>query len=352
MKKTTMNNTKKHNFITRITAIMMTAITLISFGMTSITAEASGFDAKDIYCAGYFRTNEPTYQDKNFRRREIKGFSVNYDNVVLGIQAIFSDGTTGAQLGNSSKGIRVTVKLDENDYITGITYNDNVTYKDKTNAIANLKIYTKNGKVYGAYGTAQGGNEEISLKDAYSAFGQGWRAVGFKVAIPKNSNYLTGIGVMFSKELNKNDQEVANIEYLEKVYEYQQREERKINVKIDLGGGYFVKKQDFYARKITGIDINGNYILGSWEKIREVGDDDQSFWLSANYVEFGYSFDIRGGTNWPYSGIFWKGSTDEIQSINITTGGTCRNASITIKVDGKQVLHHGNCASHGHYNFK
>ena len=107
MKKTTMNNTKKHNFITRITAIMMTAITLISLGMTSITAKASGFDAKDIYCAGYFRTNEPTYQDKNFRRREIKGFSVNYDNVVLGIQAIFADGTTGAQLGNSSKGIRV-----------------------------------------------------------------------------------------------------------------------------------------------------------------------------------------------------------------------------------------------------
>ena len=68
-------------------------------------------------------------------------------------------------------------------------------------------------------------------------------------------------------------------------------------------------------------------------------------------MELSYSFDIKGGTNWPYSGIFWQGSTDEIQNINITTGGTCRRASITIKVDGKQVLHHGNCASHKHYNF-
>lgn len=71
MKKTTMNNTKKHNFITRITAIIMTAITLISFGMTSITAEASGFNAKDIFCAGYFRTNDPTEQLRYQRRHKL-----------------------------------------------------------------------------------------------------------------------------------------------------------------------------------------------------------------------------------------------------------------------------------------
>lgn len=347
----------KQNFIVKIISTVMALITISTIGMTSvIKADAAGYSGKDVWFVGSFPTDDPTDQDKNYRRREIRGLIINYEfDVVTGIQAIFSDGSQGIQLGSADGSHQTRINFLENDYFAGITYNYNVKYNNRSDAIANLRIYTKNGLVFGPFGYSQDGTHEETFKDFSMFKGSELRAVGLKASCPKNNaSYLTGLGIMLTEKsnLDKDDKTAAQIEYHVKERELEERANRMIHVKIDIGAGYYCRQQQFYGRKIVGVDQNtGEYILGNWQCLRDTNKEDDDFYVTADFVEFGYSFDIKGGTNWPYSGIFWQGSTDEIQNINITTGGTCRRASITIKVDGKQVLHHGNCASHKHYNF-
>ena len=77
--------------------------------------------------------------------------------------------------------------------------------------------------------------------------------------------------------------------------------------------------------------------------------------IPKKYVEFGFEFDVKDGTNWPYSGVFRTAADSEktpVEKIDIATGGAIRTASITIKVNDKEVVHETNCESHAPHYFK
>ena len=347
---------KKTNIRTRIMAAVLSVITLVSAtSLCAVTASAETYSLPFTSSFGNFSSGDKIYQDTNYYLHEVKGFVVNYGEVVNGLSAILTDNSAGYQHGSSAEGKKEKVLLDNGDYISSITYNCEVNYKGQSKAISNLTLYTENGKIYGPYGTAKGGVYDDLLQNFAKTSSLSYRLIGFISSSDDSDNtYLTGLGIMLAEsarldadeETAKRNRDTAMMQAVEA------RKKRSIDLKIDIGSGYICKKQQFYGRKIIGVDhATGKYILGEWEKLFEEGDKDMNVAISANYVEFGYSFDIKGGTDWPYSGIFWQGSTDEIRSIKIVTGGGCRTASINIKVNGMTVLNYGNCSSHRHYDF-
>ena len=42
---------------------------------------------------------------------------------------------------------------------------------------------------------------------------------------------------------------------------------------------------------------------------REIGD--YEFYIDGDYVEFGFGFNIKGGTTWAYSNVFWTMSDSD-----------------------------------------
>lgn len=119
-------------------------------------------------------------------------------------------------------------------------------------------------------------------------------------------------------------------------------------------GGYTAKNVKLYGRKIVSVDHNGEYVLGDWEllgggasTLSGIGLGGYSLTISGDYAAFAFSFDIKGGTDFPYSGVFWNDvynyGWDEI---NIELSGTCRMADIEICVGGKKVVDEWNCSSH------
>ena len=125
----------------------------------------------------------------------------------------------------------------------------------------------------------------------------------------------------------------------------------KIHVFIDDAGDYFTKHIKFYAKEIKGIDNNGNYKLGNWVCIRDADGGDQDFWISGKYGEFGFSFDITWGTDWPFSSPFWSINQGIAKDIFIDLRGEARTADITIKVNNNTVVHETNCSSHSEYKW-
>ena len=113
-----------------------------------------------------------------------------------------------------------------------------------------------------------------------------------------------------------------------------------VMVTIDYATAYITKECNFYARKAGG----------NWEKKYKKGDPD-TFFVPAEYVEFGFEFDISGGTNWPYSQPFWLIKADPnitsknvhikpdtlVEKIKIEMGGTVRYSKIWIYVNGQQI---------------
>ena len=77
-----------------------------------------------------------------------------------------------------------------------------------------------------------------------------------------------------------------------------------ISVHIDTCSAYKANYLTFYG-------LNSD---GKWEEIahysrRLYGKDttgNKDFTASKSYSAFGFEFDIDSGTNWPYSGVFWK----------------------------------------------
>ncbi len=134
----------------------------------------------------------------------------------------------------------------------------------------------------------------------------------------------------------------------QKVYEYTNCPSRTrypwnsngINVGISHTGGYEINERHFYARKFGG----------SWEEKGNSG----TFLVPDGYVEFGFEFDIWGGTRWPYSNVFYTAADSEktpAKKIQIKTGGLIRGASITIYVNDKEQLYHATCDTHARYDW-
>ena len=99
------------------------------------------------------------------------------------------------------------------------------------------------------------------------------------------------------------------------------------------------------------MDEEGNLKLGAWKKLMDEEEGSKSFEIGGEYAEFGFSFDIYRGTDWPYSGVFYTADKGAASKINIEWGGACRTAWIEIKVDDKTVVDNTNCSSHSEYDF-
>lgn len=125
----------------------------------------------------------------------------------------------------------------------------------------------------------------------------------------------------------------------------------QIEVKTDPGTAYATKHQRFYARPIIGLNEDGTFKLGAWERLMNESTGNQKFYVDGKYAEFGFSFDISWGTDWPYSGVFWKAEQGAVEKIFIEWGGGCRTAWIEITVDDTKIVDNTNCSSHSEYNF-
>ncbi len=119
-------------------------------------------------------------------------------------------------------------------------------------------------------------------------------------------------------------------------------------------GGYTAKNVKLYGRKIVSVDYKGEYVLGDWELLNGgdttlggIGLGGFRLSISGEYAEFAFSFDVKGGTDFPYSGIFWKNVYNHgWDNISIELSGTCRMADIEICVGSKKVVDEWNCSSH------
>ncbi len=120
----------------------------------------------------------------------------------------------------------------------------------------------------------------------------------------------------------------------------------KIHIATDSATLYGTKHQRLYGKRITSIKSNGEPILSGWERIIDAESGDKSIYVDGSYVEFGFSFDIVWGTDWPYTGPFWSLKDGPAKDIRIEWGGTVRCAWIKITVDGREVVHNTNCDSH------
>ena len=144
------------------------------------------------------------------------------------------------------------------------------------------------------------------------------------------------------------------------VYDTDTRTSGSFPVHIDVAGAYNTNTVAFYGRKSLGRNSDGTYKLCGWETLRKKEGSwathipNQDFTVSNEYVELGFEFDIALGTDWPYSGVFWK-STDtareKINSVLINFGGTNRITTLTIKVNGNKVFHDGNWDKHSRYSW-
>ena len=141
--------------------------------------------------------------------------------------------------------------------------------------------------------------------------------------------------------------------------EHEKLEGIEKTVTIHNYGFYHAKNVKFYGRRITGVDDNGEYILGNWEQINKKESFDGGMGVYAlgikhkfegHYAEYAFSFDITWGTDFPYSGVFWSDLNDTNGSdISISFGGTCRRAEINIYVGDKTVVSETNCSAHSEW---
>ena len=120
----------------------------------------------------------------------------------------------------------------------------------------------------------------------------------------------------------------------------------RIHIKTDTAYGYITKHQKLWGKAVTGIEADGHFVLGDWDCLMDAGNGNQERYISGKYAELGFEFDITGGTDWPYTGVFWTADQGAAEEVFIDMGGGCRTASIKISVNGKQIFRDGNCDSH------
>ena len=136
----------------------------------------------------------------------------------------------------------------------------------------------------------------------------------------------------------------------EQLEKYEQMKRSTVHVTISNSGLYLMKSSKLYVRKVTGVDEEGNFILGGWERVyseSDVGmDRTDSVVVPGTGVCFAYSFDVRLGTDFPYSGVFLNDQTRDVGSVDVLLGGLVRMVECIIKIDGKINYSDFNCDSH------
>ena len=77
--------------------------------------------------------------------------------------------------------------------------------------------------------------------------------------------------------------------------------------------------------------------------------------IDGSYVEFGFEFYITLWAGYAYSSVFWTAedsAREKVNDISIVMDGALLNASINIKVNGKEVVNVGRCGSHYQHNWE
>ena len=129
----------------------------------------------------------------------------------------------------------------------------------------------------------------------------------------------------------------------------------KFKVDINVAGAYNTKTIAFYGRKSLGLNEDGSYKLGGWERLQnwegswDSHTGDQSFEVLRKYVELGFEFDIASGTDWPYSDMFWSSSktaNEQVNYVYIDFGGARRRVSLKIQVNDRTLYSNDYCDSH------
>ena len=151
---------------------------------------------------------------------------------------------------------------------------------------------------------------------------------------------------------------------LKQEQEQKEKEERKKDqitgmylhqkkIELDQFGLYHAKSVKLYGRRVLSINDDGSFNLGNREVIRDMSMHclkTYKFYITGDYVEFAFSFDVTRGTDFPYSGVFWdEAYNNSWNNIRITMGGAVRTASINIKVGGNTVVDESNCSSHSEW---
>ena len=136
------------------------------------------------------------------------------------------------------------------------------------------------------------------------------------------------------------------------------RQVRKpISYEVDSASAWKEKTQRLMGKRIIGVDSNGNPKLSGWEEISTDKGDVKKYNISGAYAEFGFEVDVKLGTDWPYSDVFWRINDGVVSGIKIDTGGPCRNVNVKIEVKKAEsdsystVFEKKNCDSHHRYNW-
>ena len=162
-----------------------------------------------------------------------------------------------------------------------------------------------------------------------------------RIAIPLSykMNYLEDGSQVYA------DQKIENSNL-----KIEKREAIKVN--FDSAYGYRTNYARFYARPIIGVNKDGSYKLGDWERLQESGSSNQEFYVKGKYAEFAFSFDIMGGKDWPYTDIFWRANQGAPKKMYIEWGGGSQTPWIEITVDGNRVVDQSGLSSHDKDKFQ
>ena len=276
--------------------------------------------------------------------------------------SLFKNGVTPADLKDNG--------IDENNpgvaEVTSIDYGRRIVVKLSTNKMSKDIEAAWNASI-GTNGI-ENKNKYKSIMDntTYSVFAYGGKTETAGKLITTTSD-IAEVNKIIAEDINfKKDSAVCPLSYstnfiddgsnasVSRATEYVKTivENRgPIRVKTNAANWYVTKHQKLYGRPIIGVNDDGSYQLGAWENLMNEGTGDKSKIFNGKYAEFGFSFDITAGTDWPYSDVFWTSNQGVASDISIEWGGTCRTSWIKIDVDGQEVVHNTNCSSHNEYNF-
>ena len=121
-------------------------------------------------------------------------------------------------------------------------------------------------------------------------------------------------------------------------------------------GLFYAKDVKLYGRKVIGVNRRGDFVLGGWEQLNNQttlhggGFEFYTFEISAEYVEFAFSYDVTWGTDYPYSGVFWTDiyNTDW-ELISIVLSGGCRTADTWIRINDNTIVNELDGSSHNEW---
>lgn len=132
---------------------------------------------------------------------------------------------------------------------------------------------------------------------------------------------------------------------------------RTRTIRVKNSGWYSIKNLKIYGRMASNLAEDGSLGPGKWVQLTDttsmagLGFSNFSIDIPTAYESFALSFDVVGGTDFPYSGVFWTDNDcTRLEEIQINISGTCRMADVKIMVGDKTVVDESNCSSHSEWN--